>query len=226
LRVDKNTLRIVEKYRKRGGRMQWIAQCKIKDDDIRSDIDAAVDSGALGAYIHGGVADSFVAQGKTDLLGKALDHIKERQVLAGLAGHDIRVIMASEKLNLDPDFYLKTLNSGNYWTAGPRLPQDPNKTPDGLDVVEPEYGKNDHDNIWSCTPQQTIEFMKQVKKPWIAYKILGAGAIVPEDGFQYAFENGADFVCVGMFDFQIVPDANIANRVLAGNMSRTRRWLA
>ena len=68
--------------------------------------------------------------------------------------------------------------------------------------------------------------MKQVKKPWIAYKILGAGAIDPKDGFQYAFESGADFVCVGMFDFQIVPDANIANRVLAGDMRRTRPWLA
>jgi len=226
LRVDKNTLRIVEKFRKRGGRMQWFAQCKITDDDIRSDIDAAVDCGAVGAYIHGGVADSFVAQDKTDLLGKALDHIRQRQVLAGLAGHDIKVIMASERLNLDPDFYLKTLNSGNYWTAGPRLPQDPNWTPESLNVVEPEFGKNDHDNIWSCTPQQTIAFMKQVKKPWIAYKILGAGAIDPKDGFQYAFESGADFVCVGMFDFQIVPDANIANRVLAGDMRRTRPWLA
>jgi len=226
LRVDKNTLRIVEKFRKRGGHMQWIAQCKITDNDIRSDIDAAVDCGAHGAYIHGGVADTFVAQGKTDLLGKALDHIKTRQVLAGLAGHDLKVIMASEKANLDPDFYLKTLNSGNYWTAGPRLAQDPNWTPDSLTIVEPEYAKNDHDNIWSVTPQQTIEFMKQVKKPWIAYKVLGAGAIDPEEGFQYAFENGADFVCVGMFDFQIVPDANITNRVLAGNMPRIRPWLA
>lgn len=226
LRVDKNTLRIVEKFRKRGGRMQWIAQCKIRDDDIRSDIDAAVDSGALGAYIHGGVADGYVAQGKTDLLGQAIEHIKQRQVLAGLAGHDIRVIMASEKENLAPDFYMKTLNSGNYWTAGPRLIQDPNWVPDSLTVVEPEYGKNDHDNIWSCTPQQTIEFMKQVKRPWIAYKILGAGAVDPREGFQYAFENGADFVCVGMFDWQIVPDVNIANQVLDRTLERKRPWLA
>lgn len=226
LRVDKNTLRIVEKFRKRSGRMQWIAQCKIRDDDLKADIDAAVDSGALGAYIHGGVADSYVAKGKTDLLGQAIDHIKQRKVLAGLAGHDIRVIMASERENLDPDFYMKTLNSGNYWTAGPRLIQDPNWKPESVSVVEPEYGKNDHDNIWSCTPQQTIAFMKQVKKPWIAYKVLGAGAIAPKDGFQYAFENGADFVCVGMFDWQIVPDVNIANRVLTGNVTRTRPWLA
>jgi hypothetical protein len=225
LRVDTNTLRIMEKYRKRGGRIQWIAQCKITDKDMRSDIDAAVDSGAVGAYIHGGVADSFVAQGKTDLLGKALDHIRQRQVLAGLAGHDLKVIMASETMNLDPDFYMKTLNSGNYWTAGPRLQQDPNWTPGSLDVVEPEYGRDEHDNIWSVTPRQTIEFMKQVKKPWIAYKVLGAGAIHPKDGFQYAFENGADFVCVGMFDFQVVPDANIANHVLAGDLQRIRPWL-
>lgn len=226
LRVDKNTLRIVKKYRKRGGRMQWIAQCKITEDDLLSDIDAAIDCGAEGAYIHGGVADNFVARGKTDLLGKAIDHIKQRKVLAGLAGHDIRVIMASEKMKLNPDFYLKTLNSGNYWTAGPRLPKDPNWTPTSLEIVEPEYGKNDHDNIWSVTPQQTIEFMKRVETPWIAYKVLGAGAIGPKDGFQYAFENGADFICVGMFDFQVVPDANIANHVLANTTQRTRPWRA
>ena len=39
-------------------------------------------------------------------------------------------------------------------------------------------------------------------KPWIAYKVLAAGAIHPADGFKYAFQNGADFACVGMLDFK------------------------
>ena len=61
---------------------------------------------------------------------------------------------------------------------------------------------------------------------WIAFKILAAGAIRPRDGMRYAFSGGADFVCVGMYDFQVVEDANIALDVLAGNLDRRRPWYA
>ncbi len=226
LRVDKNTIRVMEKYRKRGGTIQWIAQTKIKEDDIRSDIDVAIDCGAVSAYIHGGISDNYVKNGKVDLLCKAVDYIKQKNVLAGIGGHDLQVPMACEKAGLDPDYYLKTLNSGNYWTAGPRLIKDSDWKPGPVQVVEPEFMKNTNDNIWATTPQQTIEFMKNINKPWIAYKVLGAGAIHPEEGFRYVFENGADFACVGMFDFQIVEDANILNEVLNGNLHRERSWMA
>jgi hypothetical protein len=53
---------------------------------------------------------------------------------------------------------------------------------------------------------------------------MAAGAIHPRDGFKYAFENGADFVCAGMYDFQMVEDVNIANEILAGNLNRVRPW--
>ncbi len=68
--------------------------------------------------------------------------------------------------------------------------------------------------------------MQTVKKPWIAYKVLAAGAIHPRDGFKYAFANGADFCCVGMFDFQVREDAIIARDILAGDLPRERPWLA
>ena len=61
---------------------------------------------------------------------------------------------------------------------------------------------------------------------WIAFKTLAAGAIHPEVGFRYAFENGADFVCVGMYDFQVVDDVNIAIDVLSGDLERKRPWRA
>ena len=68
--------------------------------------------------------------------------------------------------------------------------------------------------------------MKEVEKPWISYKVLGAGAIPPKEGFEYAFKNGSDFACVGMFDFQIVEDANIISEVLTDLPERPRPWRA
>jgi uncharacterized membrane protein YphA (DoxX/SURF4 family) len=227
VRVDNNTLRVLEKYRKRGGTMQWIAQCKVADDDIRSDIDAAVGNGAIGVYLHGGICDDLVRANRMDHLLACLEYMKKHDhILAGLAGHDLRVIIESEKHGLDPDFYMKTLNSGNYWTAGPRLIDRPDWTPDPERVVEPEFGSNVHDNIWSETPEQTVDYMNRVEKPWIAYKVLGAGAIHPKDGFHYAFSSGADFACVGMFDFQVVDDANILGEVLENLEGRSRDWKA
>jgi uncharacterized membrane protein YphA (DoxX/SURF4 family) len=225
VRVDNNTLRVLEKYRKRNGTMHWIAQCKVTDDDLKSDFDAAVANGAMGIYLQGGICDTCVREDNIPLIMKSLEYMKKYdKVIHGLAAHDLRVIIESEKHGLEPDFFMKTLNSGNYWTAGPRLIEDAGWVPDPKRVVEPEYGANDNDNIWSTTPQQTVEIMNEVEKPWIAYKVLGAGAISPQEGFKYAFDSGADFTCVGMFDWQIVEDANITSDVLNGSLDRTRPW--
>jgi hypothetical protein len=43
---------------------------------------------------------------------------------------------------------------------------------------------------------------------------MAAGAIPPANAFRYAFENGADHVLAGMFDFEIAQDAQIANGIL------------
>ncbi len=55
--------------------------------------------------------------------------------------------------------------------------------------------------------------MQSVKKPWIAFKVMAAGAIPPKDAFEYAFNGGADFVLAGMFDFEIVEDARLVREV-------------
>ena len=83
-----------------------------------------------------------------------------------------------------------------------------------------------HDNIFDLYPSKTEEFMSQVNKPWIAFKVLAAGAVDPKDGFRHAFEGGADFICVGMFDFQVIDDVNIASEVLGSLGTRNRQWFA
>jgi hypothetical protein len=71
-----------------------------------------------------------------------------------------------------------------------------------------------------------MAYMKNLPQPWIAFKVLAAGAIHPEHAFRHAFESGADFVCVGMYDFQIVEDANLALNALHTCGSRQRPWRA
>lgn len=89
-------------------------------------------------------------------------------------------------------------------------------------------GHNDEHGMWCDNAQETIAFMATQKKPWIAFKVLAAGAIHPRQAFQWAFESGADFICVGMFDFQVVENTAIADRALAAvaQKGRARAWMA
>ena len=68
--------------------------------------------------------------------------------------------------------------------------------------------------------------MREVKVPWIAFKVLAAGAIGAEEGINYAFESGADFICLGMFDFQVAADAELAQKAIAKAGHRERPWIA
>ena len=67
--------------------------------------------------------------------------------------------------------------------------------------------------------------MSALPQPWIAYKVLGAGAIHANEGFEFAFRNGADIIFVGTYDFQIVEDVNIALTTLSETRQRERRWV-
>ncbi len=73
-------------------------------------------------------------------------------------------------------------------------------------------------------PERSVEFVQRSKVPVMGFKILAAGAINPKDGIKWAFKNGADFICVGMFDFQVVKDVNITIDVLNKLEGRSRKW--
>ena len=198
---------------KGGGKMKWFAQVRLDADGGYSQIQKAVDEGAAGIHITGDTAESLLSQGKFEKVGETVQLIKSKKRVAGVAAHDLRVMVECEKAKLDVDFYQKTFHSHDYYTA-PR--------PGEKDALGP------HDNSWCSDPQAVIDFMATVKKPWIAFKILAAGAIQPRAAFPYAFNNGADFILVGMFDWQIEEDVKLARRVIAAVASpdskRTRPW--
>jgi hypothetical protein len=211
---DKRALEIYAKYRKRGGKIQCLAQLTPDKDNLEPAIREAVDAGAVGALLVGNYGDEWTRDGAVDRIGKFVEKVKAQGLIAGVAGHELRTPMTVEKAGIAPDFYMKTLHSSNYWSK---------RRPDQMKEVIDNYGI---DNYWCMDPEGTIRFMQELERPWIAYKVLAAGAIPPRAGFQYAFENGADFCVVGMFDFQVAENARIACDVVQATQNRERLWCA
>ena len=218
-RCDENTIRILEKYWNRRGKVKWLAQTYPDGDDL-TNVKTAIDHGAIGAFIQGGIADKVVYGKQIDYLHKPIEYIQSQGLIAGTAAHSLAVPAACVQHGIKPDFYMKTFHHHNYWSATPVDPSDPEL---------PEEGKDHnmaHDNIWCMSDKLTADFFKENHTPWIAYKVLAAGAIKPEDGLRYAFENGADFACVGMFDFQVIENANITYNIFNSDIKRDRKWYA
>ena len=203
-------------------KMQTMCQVFPTEKDLYTDIQKAIDAGANMLYVQGVHAERLLRSGRLDLLGKVLDYIKSQGYAAGIGAHSIETLIQAEKAGFNPDYYVKTLHHDRYWSAHPRE----NRREFSVNSDYSSDHNSYHNNMFDLFPERTIEFMGHVKKPWVAFKVLAGGAIQPKEGFQFAFENGADFICVGMFDFQIVQDANLAMEVLSKCSRRVRPWLA
>lgn len=195
--------RIINKYwRETKGKIQFLSDCGHKDGFLEG-IRISQEAGAIAMYCQGEMADRLVRDGKLSEISDGVKLIRSYGKPAGIGAHRLETIKACVENDIRPDFWVKTLHHHNYWSAQPNA----------------EW----HDNIYCFEPQETIDYMNRLEEPWIAFKVLAAGAIDPKDGFKYAFDNGADFICVGMYDFQIVDDTNILLDTLS-NVQRVRPW--
>jgi len=216
-------LDIIVKYKKQtGGKIQTIIDFRPNENSPTAGVDRVIDKGADTIYIHGASGDNLVKTNRIDIMQKTVEYIKKKGMPAGIGCHSYYVLEQCRDIKLEPDYWVKTFHHDKYWSAHPKDKREPfsvdNKQSDKHDEI--------HDNMFCLEPEETIEFFKTDKKPWIAFKTLAAGAISPKNGFTYAFENGADFITVGMFDFQIAEDARIACDVLAKTKERQRQWYA
>ncbi|MCR4413360.1 MAG: hypothetical protein NUV77_13150 [Thermoguttaceae bacterium] len=202
-----HAMQLLKRYRKEGGKIQYIicptAPVEPGMAKYTEEVLQLVDLGADAIYLWGVRADALTSAKQIDLIGKAVDVAKAQGVPSGVGGHELDVVVACEKNKIPADFYIKTLHHHNYPSA-----------------------KLNYDSMWCKNPEETIEFMKTVEKPWIAFKTMAAGAIPPRDAIQYVFQNGADFALLGMFDYEIAEDVKIAKEVLSGIKERARPWRA
>jgi uncharacterized membrane protein YphA (DoxX/SURF4 family) len=202
--------------------MQSICQAMLPDKDFFSNLNMAIDAGATAIYIQGGEGDRYCSAGQIDMISKAIEYIKKNGFMAGMGAHSIESIMSVEKAGIPVDFYVKTLHHDKYWSAHPM------ENREEYSVIGPASDDHNriHENMWDLFPHKTIDYFKSINKPWFAFKVLAAGAIEPKDGFRYAFENGADFIAVGMFDFQIIDNVNTACEILSSLNPREREWFS
>jgi uncharacterized membrane protein YphA (DoxX/SURF4 family) len=209
--------RIFQKYKHEfRSNFKFISDCGIGLDfqkGIRMSL--ATDLDAL--YCQGEITDRWTngnyndPAGRTvpqrmELIRQGLEEIRSHGKPAGIGAHRIEAIKVCVEYGLKPDFWVKTCHSHNYWSAQNAGPWK--------------------DNIFDYDPEETIRFMATLKEPWIGFKVLAAGAITPEVGLKYAYNNGADFICLGMYDFQIVEDVNIALDAFKSAKDRPRPWMA
>jgi hypothetical protein len=198
---------ITDYWRKEGGKIQFISDCA--KGGIMEGAKISIDAGAHGCYSQGGVTDRLVSEGDFDMIEKFLALVRRNGIPAGIGAHKLETVQGCVDKGFKPDFWVKTLHHTDYWSAKPQPEQD---------------------NIWCVNPEETIAYMEKLEQPWIGFKTLAAGAIHPKVGFPYALKNGADFLCVGMYDFQVVKNANLFldvwDQVQKDPEGRKRPWRA
>ena len=217
------TMPVLVKYKKiTGSKLNVTVQVALdkKNQDIYDNVTRAIDSGMGMIQLQGNQCDWLVRDGDFEKIATFMDRIRRNGVPAGLGAHTIDSLILCEEQGIIPDFYMKTMHHDRYWSAHPRE----NRQAFEVDGKKHLDHNMFHDNCFCPFPDRTVDFVAHSKAPVIGFKVLAAGAIHPKDGFKWAFENGADFICVGMFDFQVVSDVNICIDTLAALQNRERAW--
>lgn len=217
------TMSMMQKYKKvTGSNIKVIVQVGIDEqhDDIYDNVTRAIDSGMDIIQLQGNWCDWLVRDHRLDVIAGLMDRIRSQGYTAGMAAHTIDSFIVCEEHGIIPDYYMKTMHHDNYWSAHPRE----NRRAFEVDGERSSDHNMFHDNCFCPFPDRTVEFVNNTRVPVMGFKVLAAGAIKPEDGFNWAFENGADFICVGMFDFQVVNDVNICIDTLNHLKNRQRKW--
>ena len=219
------TIATMVKYKKiTGSKIKVITQVGIseKSDDIYENVTTAIDNGMDIIQLQGNWCDWLVRDNRLEVIAGLMDRIRSNGIVAGMGAHTIDSFIICEENGIIPDYYMKTMHHDNYWSAHPREYRQPFEVDGKLHKDHNMF----HDNCFCPFPDRTVEFVNRAQVPVMGFKVLAAGAIHPSDGFKWAFENGADFICVGMFDFQVVNDVNICIETLQNLQNRKREWYA
>lgn len=189
-RGDSHIMRMLNEYWNEGGTLKWMAQTASEMASISNNISQIASYGAIACYNHGSKTDALFREGKIDSVRDILALIKDKGIPAGLGTHDPAVVRYAEDHDFNADFYMMA-----FYNLSKRG-----------EVYLPE------DREAAC------QVIREVDKPFLAFKIMAAGRNDPEEAFKYAYEHikPEDAVVVGIFTkyhpSQIQEDADLAKK--------------
>lgn len=171
-----HVVQAVRQYLSGGGRLQWIAQvnCRIQPD-MEKALDEAVAIGCRALYIHGGQVDNLFCRQDADTLRRWCTHARSLGVPVGCAGHTPEAHRWVDSLQIT-DFHAVP-----FFTCGSL-----------------HNGEGERFSLKDML--RAVECIRQLRKPCIGYKIMGAGRIDARMAIEFAFESikPTDVVNVGM----------------------------
>lgn len=226
--TNPSLMNFIQRYWKEdGGTINFVSDCGHKDESGELGVvvgaKKSVDAGAKLIYIHGFGADKMAVENDWKTMEKALKEMRKLGVPVGIGAHAFGTLKFCVEHDLIPDFWMKTFHPGGYWSA--------QKTPNDAGEGEPGSEKLGwRDNNWCRDPDALSAWFEKRPEPWIAFKTMAAGAVHPRRAIPFVFNGGADAACLGMFDFQVVEDVNLAteafDKLARENFkSRRRPWL-
>ncbi|MBN1146060.1 MAG: hypothetical protein JXA78_02300 [Anaerolineales bacterium] len=182
-RTDQHVMRFLLEYWDEGGSLQWFAQTCPEVGDPPTCIQRAAASKAKACHLHGGWMDYIYAQGRLDEIPPALEMIRERGMLAGIAAHNPQVIAWADD-HLEVDYYMCS-----YYNAAHR-----DQRAEHVSGMEEWFVEEDR--------KVMTALIQRLSRPAIHYKILAAGRNDPAEAFDVAARamRPNDMVCVGVFD--------------------------
>jgi hypothetical protein len=168
-------IRVFAKHLDRGGKLTtWIAQPHGSPKAMKKEIETCAKNGAKALFIQGHRVEEQFDQKAYEVVRGWVEHAKGLGMSAGLASHRPDTHLTAEKLGFPTDFYFQCFF---------RVDQHP-------------------ENYALECRERAVETIRAIAKPVVAYKILGAARLPPEEAFAYAFKNIAakDGVCVGIYN--------------------------
>lgn len=191
LRGDMHIMRLLLEYRQEGGTMNWIGMTGSEFLSYDGNVNQMMQYDPCAIYHHGSVTDQLFKSGQKDEIKRRIDVIKSHGIPAGLGTHMPEVIDYAETHNWDADFYMTCVYNIS------RTDRESSSI----------SGKANGDEIFDDSDIPAMyKTIREVSKPCLAFKILGASRRcgtqeIVKACFSEAFSNikETDAVVVGVF---------------------------
>ena len=176
--------------------------CNVSGDRGIQPIDEFKKMGLIGVNHHGGPTDGAYRRGQLNDVKEFCKKVRDKGVLVGVCSHMPWVLEQIESEGWDVDHFMCCV----YQWGRTRAELDKVFTPENMPTEGTIVAQNAEVFV-EADPPKMFKFIKQSKKPCLAYKILAAGRKCErppliEAAFKTAFENikPTDAIVVGMYD--------------------------